>query len=72
MLIDQGDYQAALEVLRAASAAMLVFAATGLTILFQNPRRRRSSLVSVGLGAATPFVLYLAFVSSIFPGIFGR
>lgn len=50
-----------------AAAAMLVFAATGLTILFQNPRRRRSSLVTVGLGLATPLLVYVVFVPTV-PG----
>lgn len=47
------------------AVAMLVFAATGITILFQNPRRRRSALVTVGLGAATPVLLYFAFVPRV-------
>ena len=47
------------------AVAMLVFAATGMTLLFQNPRRRRSALVTVGMGAATPVVLYLAFVPQV-------
>lgn len=47
------------------AVAILVFAATGLIILFQNRRRRWSSLVTVGLGLATPFVLYLAFVPTV-------
>lgn len=49
------------------AVVILVFAVTGLTILFQNPRRRRSSLVSVGLGVVTPLVLYLTFVPNV-PG----
>ena len=47
------------------AVAMLVFAATGMTILFQNPRRRRSALVTVGMGVATPIVLYLTFVPQV-------
>lgn len=47
------------------AVAMLIFAATGITIVFQNPRRRRSAFVTVGLGAATPILLYLAFVPRV-------
>ena len=47
------------------AVAMLVFAATGITILFQNPRRRRSALATVGMGVATPILLYLAFVPRV-------
>lgn len=47
------------------AVAMLIFAATGITILFQNPLRRRSTLATVGMGLATPILLYLAFVPRI-------
>ncbi|MEM7079034.1 MAG: PepSY-associated TM helix domain-containing protein [Pseudomonadota bacterium] len=48
-----------------AAVGMLLFAITGITILFQNRRRRRSALLSVALGLLTPVGLYLLFVPGV-------
>ncbi|MEM9183610.1 MAG: PepSY-associated TM helix domain-containing protein [Pseudomonadota bacterium] len=45
--------------------AMLVFAVTGLIIVFQNRRRRGQSIWIICLGLATPVLLFLAFVPNI-------
>ena len=44
---------------------MMVFALTGLIIVFQNRRKRRLSLWIVGFGLATPILLFAAFVPRI-------
>lgn len=44
---------------------MILFALTGVIILFQNRRRRMSTLASVALGALTPVGIYFLFVPSI-------
>ncbi|MEM7363683.1 MAG: PepSY-associated TM helix domain-containing protein [Pseudomonadota bacterium] len=45
-----------------AAVGMVLFAITGITILFQNRRRRSSALISVALGTLTPVMIYLTFV----------
>ena len=44
---------------------MLLFAITGLIIVFQNRRRRNNSLIVIGMGLATPVVIFVAFVPSL-------
>ncbi|MEM7430653.1 MAG: PepSY-associated TM helix domain-containing protein [Pseudomonadota bacterium] len=44
---------------------MLLFAFTGLIIVFQNRRKRSSSLWVISLGLATPIIIFLAFVPAV-------
>lgn len=44
---------------------MLVFAFTGLIIVFQNRRKRNSSLWVIGVGLATPIAVFVVFVPSL-------
>ena len=44
---------------------MLLFALTGLVILFQNRRKLSRSLMIVALGLATPILIFVFFVPSI-------
>ncbi|MEM7279076.1 MAG: PepSY-associated TM helix domain-containing protein [Pseudomonadota bacterium] len=46
---------------------MVLFALTGLIIVFQNRRKRSQSLWVIGLGIATPFLFYFSFVPML-PG----
>jgi hypothetical protein len=47
------------------ASGMILFALTGVIILFQNRRRRMSALASVALGVLTPVGIYFLFVPSI-------
>ena len=47
------------------AALMTLFAITGMVIIFQGKKNRRSGILLAVLGALTPFVLYISFVPSI-------
>ena len=47
------------------AVGMLLFAMTGLFVVFGNRRKRLRSLWVVGLRLATPVLLFIAFVPSI-------
>ena len=49
----------------ASAIGMLLFALTGLIIVFQNRRRRALSLWVIAAGLATPVLLFLVFVPTI-------
>ncbi len=47
------------------ATGMVIFALTGVTLIFQNRRKRQIALASVVLGAATPIGVYLVAVPSL-------
>lgn len=49
----------------ATAVGMLLFALSGLIIVFQNRRRRALSLWIIALGLATPVLLFLVFVPAV-------